>query len=150
RIRRLFPALFTMLFASTAVALLVFLPDDLLEFGQSLIAAAFSVSNFHFWSESGYFARSAETIPLLHTWSLAVEEQYYLLFPPLLMLIWRFGGSRAYFCICVLAAISFAASIWSSFAAPEAAFYLLPYRAWELLLGSILALASGPAQRPNW
>lgn len=150
RIRRLFPALFTMLFASAAVALLVFLPDDLLEFGQSLIAAAFSVSNFHFWSESGYFARAAETIPLLHTWSLAVEEQYYLLFPLLLMLIWRFDRSRAYLCICALAAISFAASIWGSLAAPEAAFYLLPFRAWELLLGSLLALARGLAPRQTW
>lgn len=150
RIRRLFPALFTMLFASAAVALLIVLPDDLLEFGQSLIAASFSVSNFHFWTESGYFAPAAETMPLLHTWSLAVEEQYYLLFPLLLMLIWRFGRSQARFYVCVLAAISFAASIWGSLAAPEAAFYLLPFRAWELLLGSLLALAPRLAPRQTW
>jgi peptidoglycan/LPS O-acetylase OafA/YrhL len=150
RIRRLFPAFFAMLLASTVAALLVLLPDDLAAFGESLLPASFSVSNFHFWDESGYFAPAAETMPLLHTWSLAVEEQFYLLFPLLLMVIWRFGGAHATRAICILATLSFAASIWSSAAAPQAAFYLLPSRAWELLLGSILALAPRPAPKPMW
>ncbi len=141
RVRRLFPALFAMLLVSMAVAMLVLLPDDLHEFGRSLIAASFSVGNVHFWAESGYFARSAESTPLLHTWSLAVEEQYYLLFPPLMMLVWRYGRARATLCVAVVAAVSLAVSIWSTRAAPQAAFYLLPSRAWELLLGSLLALA---------
>lgn len=150
RIRRLFPALFAMLFATTALAILVLLPHDLMAFGRSLSAAAFSAANVHFWIESDYFAPSAETMPLLHTWSLAVEEQYYLLFPPLVMIVWRFGGTYATLCVCILALVSFAVSIWASTAAPDAAFFLLPSRAWELLLGSILALAPRSAWRPAW
>ncbi|MFN3746512.1 MAG: acyltransferase family protein [Hyphomicrobiaceae bacterium] len=152
RIRRLFPAFVAMLLASTVAALLVLLPDDLAAFGEALLPVSLSVSNFHFWGESGYFAPAAETMPLLHTWSLAVEEQFYLLFPLLLMLIWRCGRAHPIRYICILAVLSFATSMWSSVAAPEAAFYLLPSRAWELLLGSILALSlpTAPAPRPLW
>ena len=149
RIRRLFPALFAMLFVSTVAAIVILLPDDLLAFGQTLIAVSFSVGNFHFWSASGYFAPAAESIPLLHTWSLAVEEQFYLLFPPLLMLLWRYSHARMTICVAILAVASLAVSIWSSGAAPQAAFYLLPSRAWELLLGSLLALAPLRAPSPG-
>lgn len=150
RIRRLLPALFAMLFVSTLVALVVLLPRDLDRFGESLIAAALSISNFHFWNASDYFAPAAETMPLLHTWSLAVEEQFYLLFPPLLILVWRFGRVWVRHGLMALAVLSFVASMRATRTAPDAAFYLLPHRAWELLLGSLLALAPAAAPIPSW
>src|SRR5690606_4974952 len=112
-------------------------------FGESLIAAVLSISNFYFWTESGYFAPSAESMPLLHTWSLAVEEQFYLLFPPLMILIWRIGRANMWRTLALLALLSFTAGIWAAQTVPEAGFYLLPMRAWELMLGSLLALAPG-------
>ncbi|MBN9261958.1 MAG: acyltransferase, partial [Hyphomicrobium sp.] len=114
RIRRLFPALFVMLFVSTIIALFVLLPRDLDGFGESLVAAATSISNFYFWSESGYFAPAAETIPLLHTWSLAVEEQFYLLFPLMLMLVWRWRQAYVAHSLIALAILSFAISVWAA------------------------------------
>lgn len=143
RVRRLLPALFAMLIGSTLLALLVLLPRDLDSFGESLVAAVLSISNFYFWTESGYFAPAAESMPLLHTWSLAVEEQFYLLFPPLMIIIWRFGSAHVWRTLALLALVSFAAGVWTSRSAPAAGFYLLPMRAWELLLGSLLALAPG-------
>ncbi len=146
RIRRLFPALFAMLFVSTIIALFVLLPRDLDGFGESLVAAVLSISNFYFWSERDYFAPAAETMPLLHTWSLSVEEQFYILFPALLLLAWPFGRAHVRHGLIALAALSFVASIWITRVAPDAAFYLLPTRAWELLIGSLLALS--PAATP--
>ena len=143
RMRRLLPALFAMLIGSTILALCVLLPRDLDDFGESLVAAVLSISNFYFWTVSGYFAPAAETMPLLHTWSLAVEEQFYLLFPPLMLLLWRMGSTRVWRTLALLALVSFVAGIWAARAVPEAGFYLLPMRAWELLLGSLLALAPG-------
>ncbi|MBN9267156.1 MAG: acyltransferase, partial [Hyphomicrobium sp.] len=119
-------------------------------FGESLVAAATSISNFYFWSESGYFAPAAETIPLLHTWSLAVEEQFYLLFPLMLMLVWRWRQAYVAHSLIALAILSFAISVWAARHTPDAAFYLLPSRAWELLVGSLLALAPARQRLPSW
>lgn len=149
RIRRLFPALFVMLFASAIVAWLVLLPDDLRDFGKSLASTALSISNIYFLQKSDYFAPAAETMPLLHTWSLGVEEQFYLLFPVFLMLLWRHLRANLFRVVCFIAAVSFAGSVWGAEARPQATFYLLPTRAWELLLGSILALSSAQAPK-SW
>ena len=81
-------------------------PGQLKDFSESLVAVSLFVSNFLFWSESGYFAAAAEEKPLLHTWSLAVEEQYYLIFPILLTIIWRFGKNRVFWIIISLAITS--------------------------------------------
>ena len=91
RTRRLLPALFFVMFISLPFAWLWLTPNDLKDFGQSLIAVATFSSNILFWLESGYFDNAAELKPLLHTWSLAVEEQFYLLFPLLLLITWRLG-----------------------------------------------------------
>ncbi len=139
RARRILPALFFMMFACLPFAWFWLLPSDMKNFSQSLIAVALFVSNILFWRESGYFDGAAELMPLLHTWSLAVEEQYYLLFPLFLVLFWRYGT----FLILTLLAIVFFSSLslaqWGASASPTAAFYLLPTRGWELLVGAFAA-----------
>src|SRR5215203_4067774 len=81
RIRRIFPALFALLAVVTVLASWLLLPQDLVDYGRSAIATSLFVSNIDFWEHAGYFARAAEETPLLHTWSLAVEEQFYIFFP---------------------------------------------------------------------
>ncbi|HUF20459.1 MAG TPA: acyltransferase family protein, partial [Burkholderiales bacterium] len=147
RARRLFPALFTVVLASSAVALLLLMPQELEDFGESVATTAVFASNFLFSSEAGYFDGPAELKPLLHTWSLAIEEQYYLLFPGFLVLLKRHGGARFIAATFAVFAVSLITSVLSVAYAPDAAFYLLPSRTWELLLGSLLALA--PPFRPG-
>ncbi len=142
RARRLFPALFTVLGFTCIATPFLLMPEELEDFGQSVATTALFTSNFLFFSEAGYFAGPAEAKPLLHTWSLAIEEQYYLLFPGLLILIREYASRRYVGWIMALFAASLAISIWSVAYAPDAAFYLLPSRTWELLLGSLLALTS--------
>lgn len=141
RVRRLFPALFTILFISIPVALIILVPRDLEDFGQSIIASGLFSSNILFFLERGYFEGPSELKPLLHTWSLAVEEQYYLLYPLLMATLYRFKWDlgKGLVAICVL---SFCYSIWRVTDNQEAAFYLLPSRIWELLLGGILLIYS--------
>jgi peptidoglycan/LPS O-acetylase OafA/YrhL len=144
RARRILPALFATIAVSALVALLLLFPRDLMRFGESATAAALSVSNFDFWSQAGYFDTGAETKPLLHTWSLGVEEQFYLLFPAVLYLLHTKSRRTLLIFVAVLAVVSLAGSIWAVRDAPSAAFYLLPFRTWELMFGAILALAEFP------
>ncbi|MFK7913345.1 MAG: acyltransferase family protein [Pseudomonadales bacterium] len=140
RIRRLFPALFAVLLISCIPALWLLMPGELEDFGQSVATTTVFSSNFLFFSENGYFEGPAEQKPLLHTWSLAIEEQYYLIFPALLLLIRNRLGSQFQRWTLGLFAASLALSIYSVQFHPTAAFYLLPSRTWELLLGSLLAM----------
>jgi len=149
RIRRIFPALFAMLFICWLVFSWILLPEHFISLGKSQIAASLSVSNILFWRESGYFDVSAETKPLLHTWSLGVEEQFYAFFPLLMCFLYRFYRHRFATGILVATAASFALSIVFLPGHPDAVFYLLPYRAWELLMGSLLALPAFPSIRNN-
>lgn len=140
RARRLLPALTVVVVACVPFAWMWMGPAAFDSFARSLLAVGLFSSNILFWQEGGYFATAAEAKPLLHTWSLAVEEQYYLLFPPLLALLWRRARRHLFLIITLLALCSFALALISVGPRPEAAFYLAPTRAWELLAGSLAAL----------
>ena len=99
RARRILPALYFVMLCCLPFAWVWMMPSQLKDFSQGLVAVTLSVSNFLFWRQDGYFAPAAELNPLLHTWSLAVEEQYYLLFPLLLLIFWRFGRNRLFWII---------------------------------------------------
>ena len=139
RARRILPALFFVIFACIPFAWMWMDLSQMRDFSQSLVALSLFASNILFWTESGYFAGAAEEKPLLHTWSLAVEEQYYLLFPIFLILAWRFGKNRVFWIIVFMSALSLLLSEWGWRNDAIANFYLAPTRAWELFAGSIAA-----------
>jgi peptidoglycan/LPS O-acetylase OafA/YrhL len=150
RARRILPALFFVMLACIPFALLWMPPSQIEDFGRGLVAVTLFASNILFWRESGYFAPASEERPLLHTWSLAVEEQYYLFFPLLLLLAWRLGRPRVFCIVAVIAAASLLLCEWGWRHAPVATFYLAPTRAWELLAGSLCAfLQFGKQQKQN-
>lgn len=139
RARRILPALAVVMLACIPFAWIWMLPLQFTEFVNSLIAVSLFASNMLFWKESGYFDSVADEKPLLHTWSLAVEEQYYLLFPIMLLLFWRFGRKNTFIVVGAIAIASLALSEVASRISPSANFYWLPTRAWELLMGSLCA-----------
>ena len=141
RARRILPALLLIMAVTTPFAWAWMLPSEFKDYAQSLAAVSLFSSNFLFWLESGYFAAAAEAKPMLHTWSLAVEEQYYLFFPLLLMLFWRRTARGTVILLCTILVLSLVTSeiLWRQ--APEANFYLLPSRAWELMVGSLCAVS---------
>lgn len=139
RARRILPALVVMMLACIPFAWSWMLASDLKDFFESLAAAAMSLSNVLFWRESDYFAQSTELKPLLHTWSLSVEEQFYILFPPFLLLIFRYFPRYLPVLILIFAGTSLLAAQMFVHSNSMAVFYLLPFRAWELLGGSLCA-----------
>ena len=145
RARRLLPALFFVVALCTPFAWAWVLPTPMEAFARSVIAVSLFVSNVLFWWEGGYFALAADQSPLLHTWSLAVEEQFYIFFPVFILLVWRFFGrwqwskNGVFWAVVLAAAISFALSEWAWRNAPTANFYWAPTRAWELLAGAMAA-----------
>jgi peptidoglycan/LPS O-acetylase OafA/YrhL len=139
RARRIFPALFCVMLACIPFAWILLSDAALQKFGNGLIGVSLFLSNVVFWRQQGYFDESAELNPILHTWSLAVEEQYYVLFPIFLLLAWRFGKNRVFWMIAVMAAISLLVSEWGWRNQATANFYLAPTRAWELFAGSLAA-----------
>lgn len=145
RIRRIVPALVVVTAASCILAWLYFMPVELEAFGWSVAAAMLSASNFLFWRSVGYFDAGFEFSPLLHTWSLAVEEQFYVVFPLLLLALKRWQATRLKIILWSLAAVSFVISAWLAASGSSTGFYMLWPRAWELLLGSLVALGAVPA-----
>jgi peptidoglycan/LPS O-acetylase OafA/YrhL len=136
RIRRISPALFLVTVTSVLLAWAILLPGDLIDFSKSLLAIPAFLSNFVFWRQSGYFDTASELKPLLHTWSLAVEGQFYL-FLPLFLIFLNRVKSRT---IKGLAFVSLLLlSFYASTKEGAASFYLLPFRVWELLLGTLVA-----------
>jgi peptidoglycan/LPS O-acetylase OafA/YrhL len=147
RARRILPALFIVLLTCLPFAWLWLLPEDLSSFGASLWSVMLFGSNLHFYSESGYFNAAAELKPLLHTWSLAVEEQFYLLFPLLLAFLAR-RERWLKPAIALLIIGGFAFSLWLTTENPALAFFGAQARAWQLMIGALCALL--PLQREAW
>ena len=149
RARRILPALFLVMLTSLPFAWWWMSPTGLQDFSKSLVAVSLFLSNILFWKEAGYFATANELKPLLHTWSLAVEEQYYVLFPIFLMLAWRLGRRWIIGILLVAALASLAASQWALTRYTSAAFYLLPTRGWELLIGALAAFYLLPRENAS-
>jgi peptidoglycan/LPS O-acetylase OafA/YrhL len=145
RARRIMPALMAMIAAVLVAVSILFLPADFAEVPGSAAAATLFVSNVHFFLDAGYFAGAAETKPLLHTWSLALEEQFYIGFPILLFLIARFVPRWRTMIVAAIALVSFALAVATQANGDGFAFYMLPPRAWELFAGALLALGAVPA-----
>lgn len=140
RIRRILPALFVVMLACLLPAWFWMLPEQLVSFSRSLMAVSIFASNFFFWANTGYFDGAANERPLLHTWSLGIEEQFYLLFPLLLLIVWPLGRRRIFAVVCGVTAASLLVSEYGARNYPSATFFLAPTRAWELLMGSLLAI----------
>jgi peptidoglycan/LPS O-acetylase OafA/YrhL len=144
RVRRILPALLVTLLAVYLMGLAYCLPADMIDLSKSLIAAALSASNFYFWVHSSYFGGAAISKPLIHTWSLAVEEQFYLVWPVFLVLGYRFCPHRLLSITALITVFSLAASAVGAREFPNAAFYLPFTRFWELSAGGLLALGIVP------
>ncbi len=139
RARRILPAIFWVMLVSLPFAWFLLMPSDIKDYFSSLIAVSSFSSNILFWREAGYWDAPSELKPLLHTWSLAVEEQYYVLFPLFLMLMWRYRRRWILSMFMLIAGISLATAQWGAHHRPTATFYLLPTRGWELAIGACIA-----------
>jgi peptidoglycan/LPS O-acetylase OafA/YrhL len=140
RVRRIAPAFLVMIAITTGLGLGLLLPSDLIVLSNASIAAVLSASNFYFWQTADYFNTKAADIAQLHTWSLGVEEQFYLIAPLLIMTIQRKAPQYMKVALCIATAVSFAFSVWEVGESPTGAFYLPHSRAWELLVGVLLNL----------
>lgn len=150
RVRRIFPALFPVMAFTLVVGAYLLDGSAFDQFGKSIAATTLFYSNILFCSESGYFAAPALQKPLLHTWSLAVEEQFYIFFPLVMVLIQKYFKSRYLLWILIAVALSLGASIYGVYHYPGVTFYYVPTRAWELLAGSILAVGVLPHPSTAW
>jgi peptidoglycan/LPS O-acetylase OafA/YrhL len=141
RVVRIFPALFVMCAIVLAVGGWRLLPGEFARLADSTMATLAFASNIHFWLIADYFAPEAELMPLLHTWSLGVEEQFYIFFPLGMIIVSRFLRGRFAWLLALAAVASFAGGWVVAMGSPVAAFYLLPVRAWELLAGGLVAVS---------
>lgn len=147
RALRILPALIVMLIGASILAYIYSLPVELKEYASSLASAIASISNGYFAATAGYFDAPAEAKPLLHTWSLSVEEQFYLFTPILMLVIYRFFPKRVGLIFGAATLLSFVAAVAMNGRNPTFAFYLTPFRAWELALGTLLAIGVIPTPR---
>jgi len=138
RIRRIFPSLILVLLFCFMFGWIDLLPDEFQQLGKHIAGGAGFIDNFLYWSEIGYFDQSAETKPLLHLWSLGVEEQFYLVFPLILWIGYKKAWNLKVFYVLFLA--SFALNIWLSYTSPSAAFFLPFSRFWEFLIGYFVSI----------
>jgi peptidoglycan/LPS O-acetylase OafA/YrhL len=144
RARRILPALFLVIAACVLPAAALMLPGQHADFGLAVLAAVGFMSNVLYYGSTGYFMPSAEIMPLLHTWSLAVEEQFYLFFPLILYAAWRFGRRSLPVVVVLFGLASVGFGLWLARSDPAANFYLLPARAWELMAGALVVLWRRP------
>jgi len=147
RARRLLPALLLVIFVSLPAAWKLLLPSQFIDYGQSILSSLAFGSNFYWhFSLQEYGAESALVKPFLHTWSLAIEEQYYVVFPLLLLTLYRLSPGKLVHWFVIIIAVSLGFAEWFSGTNPSASFYLLPSRLWELLSGGVLALIASRSQ----
>lgn len=139
RARRIVPAFFVVTAATSIASLVILYPDQLVAYAKSALAASLFAGNIYFFWTTSYFAPGGTEIPLLHYWSLGVEEQFYLFFPIAALGIFRFARRWTVAALAVLAVLSLVACEWTVHRYPAAAFYLFPFRAFELLIGCLLA-----------
>lgn len=142
RARRILPVLFLVMLCCIPFSWMWMMPLEFNAFSTSVVSVCLSLSNVLFWRQSGYFEAAGEYKPLLHTWSLAVEEQFYIIFPIAILLLWRLGRTKAKLCIVLVAVLSLTLSEYASRYHPSFNFYWLPTRAWELMAGALCAFAS--------
>ena len=141
RARRILPALFAMLAVSTVAAFFLLLPMELWEYGKNLLGATLFFSNITHMFQGGYFGGPVDLKPLLHTWSLSVEEQFYVFYPLLVVLFFRLFGHRGLIVSVGIASLaSLVLANWAGIRYPTFNFYVLPTRAWELGIGGLCAL----------
>lgn len=145
RIRRIFPALFVVIWASLVFGWFLLLPENFENFAKSIVQASIFTVNFFFFDEAGYFGPTAAEQPLLHLWSLAIEEQFYVIFPLLLLAIARWWPGRRASILIGLSLASLIGAIVAVRYDVDLAFYLMPFRLWELALGALLAIGIVPA-----
>lgn len=150
RARRILPTLFFIIACCIPLAWALMLPPEFEAFSESVLATLFFYSNVLFWRKDDYFGPNAEEEPLLHTWSLAIEEQFYLIFPVFLVLSHRLRLVHKFVVFGLLGLTSLLASEWGWRYAPSANFYLLPWRAWELLGGVLCALVLRDGRPLDW
>ncbi|RZA04193.1 MAG: acyltransferase [Proteobacteria bacterium] len=160
RVKRIFPALFIVLLTSFLFGWFVLLPDEFSQIAKHVAAGTGFVQNYILFGEAGYFDNASETKPLMHLWSLAIEEQFYLLYPFIILMAWK-KRSRLLIVLCAGATISFTFGVAQLALDPAKAFFLPQFRFWELLIGGITAAAAGsgnslriqvgsPSKRKNW
>lgn len=140
RVRRILPALVVVMLTSVPFAWWLMLPDQLENFGQSLVATAFSANNILLWLTTGYWNLASDYKPLLHTWSLGVEEQFYIFYPFLLIALLKLRFKARFVILGLVAVLSFAFMALAQVTDVSAAFYLLHFRAWQLLTGGLVNL----------
>jgi peptidoglycan/LPS O-acetylase OafA/YrhL len=148
RVRRIFPALFLVTAVTSILSWFLLLPQEMRDYGQSVVATMLSAANVFFYLKSDYFAPDVDLFPMIHMWSLAVEEQFYIVFPFVLLTIVRTGRSRWLPTALVLTIFaSLATSVWLQQWDASADFFLPFSRAWELALGALVAVRAGPVRR---
>lgn len=140
RIRRIMSASLCVMASTLIAGCFLLLPDDLEDLADSIVSQQLLVANGYFCSHADYFAGPADLLPLLHSWSLAVEEQFYIFFPLVMIATIRWSSSKLTTCVVVAAALSFALSVYGTKHFPMVTFYHLPTRAWELLLGAVVSI----------
>ena len=150
RIRRIYPASFVMVICTLAASYVILFPENYDELAQSAVSQQLMISNMFFWKKTGYFDGASDLKPLLHTWSLSVEEQFYLFYPVLLVSLNRFRRPVALGLLVILTIASFSLSAWGIYWRPVATFFLLPTRAWEMLIGGILCYLPAPLSSRRW
>lgn len=150
RARRILPALFVMMLMVTVVAAIIYVPVELAGYGYSLKLASVMLANIAAWRGGHYFDAIGAQLPLLHLWSVAVEEQFYLVYPLMLLGVARFAPRRLLVVLALCLLVSLAICLYCSRLLTVANYYLTPMRGWELLVGSCLAVVELPVLARRW